>query len=108
MSVFADLLKSLEGNLTDIFNTEGNELKDMIIKDAGDFVGTQKDDLERYTQDFLSQKISKDELEDLIMGKKDLLEMHGLTELGLSQVKAQEIKDKVIQGVISSIINIKK
>jgi hypothetical protein len=107
MSVFDDLLKSVEGNLSEIFKTEGNALKEMIIKDASDFVGAQKIDLERYAQQFVAGEINKDELEDLILGKKDLLEMRGLTELGLSQIKAQEIKDKVIQGIIGSIINIK-
>ena len=107
MLIFDDLLKSVQSNLSEIFKTEGNALKDMIIKDASDFAKTQKDDLERYTQEYLSQKITKDDLEDLILGKKDLLEMRGITELGLSQVKAQEIKDKVIQGIIGSIINIK-
>jgi propanediol dehydratase large subunit len=106
MSVVDDLLKSVESNLSEIFKTEGDELKNIIIKGTSDFVKSQKDDLERYTQEFISKKIGQDDLEDLLKGKKDLLEMHGLTELGLSEVKAQEIKDKVFQVITNSIISL--
>ena len=107
MSVFDDFINSLKNNLSDLFKAEAADVKNTIIKDGSDFAIEQKENIEKYTQQYLSNQISQEDLKDLVDGIKELFELKGLKDLGLAQAKIQEIKDKVIQAITDSICSLK-
>lgn len=62
-----------------------------------------KDDIKSWANAFAEGNITKDELEDLVLGQKDLIELVGLKQVGLAQIKADQFKSDVLNLIKTTI-----
>ena len=62
-----------------------------------------RDGVERATKLFLEQKIDKEDLEDLILGKKDLAVMHALKQAGLAKAAIDTFVNGVMQILVDAV-----
>ena len=71
--------------------------------DASTFVQTAKAGIARAVSLYQQGKIDKDELEDLIQGKKDLAVMHALKDAGLASAAIDTFVNGLIQIMIDAV-----
>jgi hypothetical protein len=74
---------------------------DQAVSDTEDFLRRSKAGVERAAALLAQGQIDKDDFEDLILGKKDLAEMHGLKQAGLASATI----DTFVNGVLQILIN---
>jgi hypothetical protein len=74
---------------------------DQAVSDTKDFLQRSKGGIDRATALFASEQIDKDDFEDLILGKKDLAEMHALKQAGLASATI----DTFVNGVLQILID---
>jgi hypothetical protein len=72
-------------------------------KDVSDFLQNAKEGIERATKLRLEGKIDDEDLEDLILGKKDLALMHALKEVGLAKATVDTFVNGVMQILIDAV-----
>ena len=69
--------------------------------DARAFLQSSRDGIARATQLYADGKIDKEDLEELILGKKDLAVMHALKQKGLASAAI----DTFTNGVLNILVN---
>jgi hypothetical protein len=74
---------------------------DQATNDAKDFLNRARKYIQKATELYLDHKIDKDDLEDLILGKKDLAEMHALKQAGLAKASI----DTFVNGVLQILLD---
>lgn len=67
--------------------------------DASAFVQAAAPSLARYFNLYLDKKIDQDDLKSLIFGLRDLAEMNGLTQAGLTAIKVNETRNAILKAV---------
>jgi hypothetical protein len=72
-------------------------------KDVKDFLEKAKEGIERATKLRREGKIDDEDLEDLIVGKKDLALMHALKQVGLAKASIDTFVNGVIQILIDAV-----
>ena len=70
---------------------------DQAIGDTQDFLQRSKDGVARAGLLYAEGKIDRDDFEDLILGKKDLAEMHALKQAGLASATIDTFTNGVLQ-----------
>ncbi len=105
MPNFDDFIDTLKDNLIGLAKEFGDEVKDEIIADGKAFAEEAKEDLEDWTQKAEEGKLSKDELEWLIQGKKDLAEMEALKQKGLAEAKIDKYRTAMLETVTGSVFD---
>jgi hypothetical protein len=71
------------------------------VSDTQNFLQRSKDGIARATVLLAARQIDKDDFEDLILGKKDLAEMHALKQAGLASATI----DTFVNGVLQILID---
>jgi hypothetical protein len=74
---------------------------DQAAADARDFVQFAREGIERATRLYAEKKIDAEDLEDLILGKKDLAVMNALKQKGLASAAI----DTFTNGVLNILVN---
>jgi hypothetical protein len=79
--------------------------KKFVNEATGDtqaFLGASKDGVARAGLLFAEGKIDRDDLEDLILGKKDLAAMHALKQKGLASATIDTFTNGVLQILVDA------
>lgn len=116
MSRIDDVRGELSGRLDDVAQKHwgalgekafkrAEDFKKALEEDATAFLEKTEEDLNRWADLADEGKLMPDELEFLLMGKRDLAEMHGLKQAGLALVQVQKMKAVVIQSVIAGVFD---
>jgi hypothetical protein len=74
---------------------------EQAVSDTKDFLQRSREGVARATALLADNQIDKDDFEDLILGKKDLAEMHGLKQAGLANATI----DTFVNGVLQILID---
>jgi hypothetical protein len=74
---------------------------EQAVSDTKDFLQRSREGVARATALLADNQIDKDDFEDLILGKKDLAEMHGLKKAGLASATI----DTFVNGVLQILID---
>lgn len=106
MPDFNDLLKTIKDDLLSLAQESVNEFKDELIKDGSAFAAKLEDDLLRWGEGLVGGHLTQSDVEFLIKAKKDLAEMEALKLAGLSKIKLEKLKTKVIDTVIGSVVKV--
>jgi transcription initiation factor IIF auxiliary subunit len=102
MPDFDDFIDQLRNELVNRASELGDEVKDDLIKDGKTFAKEAEDDLKRWTQLMAEGKLTKQDLEFLVNGKKDLAKMEALKHKGLAKAKLDQYKSAIVDSVITS------
>lgn len=101
MSDFDKFWEALKAGLLDLAKKLGQQYLAAALQDGQNFLSAQQAELQRWTIELATEKLSKEEFEDLVMGQKDLAEMVLLKQAGLAQVQI----DRFVNGVLNLVIN---
>jgi len=89
-----------------IVNLAEKDLKDFVAqatKDGQGILDQLKDDLQKWTQQIADGSLTQDELEELILGQKDELEMEALMEAGLAEIQIDQFKADVFNLITTTL-----
>lgn len=100
--IFGKLLESVKK----ITGEEFTEYRDEASEDARNFLLECKEDFEKWVPQLASGELSIDDFEWLIKSKKDVLKLNILKQKGLAQVKLDRFRDKLLQEIKKSILDI--
>lgn len=100
------LLKELKDESAALAKATFKKFKAEAEEDALNLIGTLKEDIKNWTIMLANGQISKDEFEWLVMSKKELIEMVGLKQAGLTLIKLDELKAKLLNLVISKVFSL--
>ncbi|MDD3489433.1 MAG: hypothetical protein PHR62_06085 [Paludibacter sp.] len=65
-----------------------------------------ENDIKTWGIQLVEGKLAADDVEFLIMGKKEIIEMNALKQAGLGMVKADEFKNSLLQLVVKTVIGL--
>ena len=86
----------------ELANTLFKKFVNQAVADTHDFLQSSKDGITRAGLLFAEGKIDRDDFEDLILGKKDLAEMHALKQAGLASATIDTFTNGVLQILVDA------
>jgi hypothetical protein len=101
---FDAILKSIEGQTKALAQKELKGFTQQALSDVQSFAQKSKADLERWTQEVLQGKMSKDEYESLVKGELDVAEMEALKQAGLAQVRIDSFTNGFLEILSSAVV----
>ncbi len=104
MSNYDDFISSLQASIMGLAREILGGNADSAVADAKDFLEKAKNDLQRWTSLLQSGELSNDEFQDLVQSKRDLAQMHALTQIGISAMQMDQFKTGVISLIVSKAV----
>lgn len=98
---FDSIIGDLEQGAIDAAKHVAVESLKEAAADALEFVQAALPSLNRYVALYLDKSIDADELKSLVLGLRDLAEMNGLTQAGLTAIKVNETRNAILKAVTS-------
>jgi hypothetical protein len=95
-------VKNVEAAAKNLAETLFKKYTTQAKDDTEQFLQAAKDGIARSALLYQEKKIDKEDLEDLIQGKKDLAEMHALKQAGLASAAIDAFVNGVIQIMIDA------
>ncbi len=106
MSEFDEFIEKIEKGLMQLAQTSLKEFKNAVTSDAKDFLNENKADLQTWTKQLAAGELSKKDFEDLVLGRKDVVEMHALKVVEGSRVKLEICKLQLIDLVVDTAFTV--
>ena len=106
MSNFDDFVDTIENNVEELAKKTLKGFKEEAITDAKAFLEASKEDLQRWTKLLARDDLSQDDFEWLVMGRKDVVELHVLKQSGLAIVRLDRFKNALLDLVIDTAFDV--
>ncbi len=103
---FQQIFDGLKDDAAKLALSTFNEYKDEAKADAVKLIEDLKGNLENWTVEMAEGKLSKNDLEFLVMAQKELIEMNALKQAGLALIKSDEFKNSLLNLVTNKIIGL--
>ena len=100
---FESLLKNLKDEISSLAVSTVKDYADQAKKDGLNMIEALKTDIQNWSQEVIDGKLSKDDLEFLVMSKKELIQMNALKQAGLALVKIDEFKNSVLTLIVNGL-----
>ncbi|HLW08183.1 MAG TPA: hypothetical protein VKY45_11540 [Marinilabiliaceae bacterium] len=100
------VLDKLKEEVINIALSTVKNYKTEAKRDALNLLEEMKGNLKTWTLQLAEGKLSKEDFEYLVLGQKEVIEMNALKQAGLSLVKADEFKNKLLNLVIKTVVGL--
>jgi hypothetical protein len=97
MSRFDDFRGLLTRRIAELAAEDWKDYRKEATRDARSFVDKTREDLERWTALLAEGKLSKEDFEWLLLGKKDLADLEALKRAGLTRARLQRFRTALIK-----------
>ncbi|HEV8540745.1 MAG TPA: hypothetical protein VGQ60_06240 [Nitrospiraceae bacterium] len=102
MANFDQFFKELKKGSVEIAKREASDFVKEATSDGNAFLDSVKADLKTWTKQLATGKLTKEDFEFLVKGKKDLAKMEALTQAGLAAIRVERIRVAMIDLVITA------
>lgn len=106
MSNFDDFVDAIEEGVKELSKKTLKGFKDEAVTDAKAFLEASKDNLYRWTKLLAQGELSQDDFEWLVLGRKDVAELHALKQAGLALVRLDRFKNALLDLVIDTAFDV--
>jgi len=106
MSDFDEFIEKIEEGLKQLSQATLKDFKDGFASDTKDFLKKNKEDLQTWTKQLAAGELSKKDFEDLVLGRKDVAEMHALKVAEITRVKLELCKLQLIDLVVDTAFTV--
>ncbi len=100
------VLVTLKEEVTDLATTNVRSYLNEAKADGLKLVDSLKTDIQIWGQELAAGKMSAEDVEFLVMAKKELIEMNALKQVGLGQVKVDEFKNSILHLIVKTLVNL--
>jgi hypothetical protein len=101
MATFDEFLAALKHDVVAFAEAEGKEATNAALADGRAFVQSLEADLQRWTNELAAGQLSRNDLEFLVAGKRDLAELTALKAAGWAQARL----DRFVNGLLSLVVS---
>ena len=102
MATFDQIADEVKRGLLQLLAQDGQSAVQAALSDGAAFLQDTRSDLDRWTQQLAAGQLSKDECASLVRGRQDLAQMAGLKRAGLAAIRIDQIKNALIQLIITA------
>lgn len=102
MAAFDDFWKSLKCDLAELVKSTMKGYAKQAKADLDRFLSNSKDDLQRWTKMLAANKLTRDDFQWLVLGKRDLAQMEALKQAGLAMIRIKRFQYAVLDLVITA------
>lgn len=102
MASFNDFLDAFKDGLEVLVQDVLVEHKDKVLAGSNAFLKKCEGDLQKWTEQLANGELSGDDFKFLVQGKKDLLEVHLHTQIGLTKVALDKFRSALIQLIVET------
>jgi len=99
---FDAFFKELKDGVAEIAQKEEVNFIREASSDGAAFLNAVKADVKRWAKQYAEGKLSKEEFEFLVKGKKDLAKMDALTRAGLAAIRVERMRAAMIDLIITT------
>jgi len=99
---FDAFFKDLKAGAVEIAKKEATDFVKEATSDGNAFLDAVKADLKKWARQYAEGKLSKEDFEFLVKGKKDLARMEALTQAGLAAIRVDRIRMAMIDLIIAA------
>jgi len=103
---FDSLLKTLKDGISSLAVTTVKDYAKQAKADGMNLLETLKTDLQTWTIEVGEGKLTLDELDFMVMSKKELIQMNALKQAGLALVKIDEFKNGVLNLIVQGLFKL--
>jgi hypothetical protein len=103
---FQTVFNTLKTDITGLALTTVKKYKDEAVADALGLVENMKENLRTWTLQLANGKLSRKDYEFLVLAQKELIEMNALRQAGLSLIKADELKNKILNQIVKTVFDL--
>lgn len=103
---FEEILQQLKNNLLKLISEEYDDFRDAAQKDVETFLVESRDKLERWTTLLAKGELTLEDYTWLLKSQKDLFVMRTLYNAGISKMRIEVFKNKVINTIIDVVVGI--
>lgn len=100
---FNILFETLRQGVAIIAKDNVKEYASQATREGQRVLTALKVDLKRWTEQLERGELSKEDLEFLIKGRKELTEMRGLQQLGIAKIQLDKFKNGITDLIVSTI-----
>jgi len=102
MSNFDEFLAAVEDGTKEIARELLVDNREKIVEGSKAFLEESRADLEKWTKQLAQGELSANDFEFLVKGKKDLLEVHVQSQVGLAKITLDKFRVRVIDLLINT------
>ncbi len=102
MAGFSDFLSTVKLGIAQLAAGSFGEAKQAAERDAQEFLQKTEADLKRWTDLLVDGKLTHEEFEFLVMGRKEVATMEALKQAGLAQVRVDRFRNAILHLVVES------
>jgi galactokinase len=106
MSNFDDYVQAVEEGVKELAKKTLKGFKDEALSDAKEFLQSSQDDLQRWTKLLARGELSQDDFEWLVVGRKDVAELHALKQSGLAMIRLDRFRNALLDLVIDTAFDV--
>lgn len=103
---FNAVFDTLKEGVTSLAKVTVQNYQNDAKADGIKLVESLKTDIKTWGEQFVAGKLTEDDVNFLVLAKKDLIEMNTLKQAGLSLIKVDEFKNGLLQLIIKTIIGL--
>ena len=106
MSDFDVFVDAIEEGAKELAKKTLKGFKEESVADAKGFLEAAKEDLKRWTKLLARGDLSQDDFEWLVLGRKEVAELHALKQAGLAMVRIDRFKNALLDLVIDTAFDV--
>ena len=103
---FNALLGNLKNGVTALAVSSVGQYANEAKADGLKIVESLKTDLQTWATQLAEGKMLKEDVEFLVLAKKDLIQMNALKQVGLGLIRIDEFKNNVLNLIVKTIVGL--
>lgn len=104
MGDFNSFLDDLRKNLNELAGNSFENHTKQLVHDGTEFAKRLEDDLQRWSAEYSIHEMTKEEFEELVKEKKDLLEMEELKKADLPRTELNKMRNAIVDTVMATAV----
>ena len=106
MGDFDDFLDKLKKELSKISDGTYHKISPQIVHDGLEFARKLEPDLKSWGAEYSIHQMTKEEFEELVKSKKELLEMEVLKKEDLPRTELNKIRNAIVETVTETAVKV--
>lgn len=98
------ILEEIKKELENFVKDEIYRYREEILEISKEFIEKNNDDIKKWSMAVLEKRMEEDEFEDLVLNKRDNLELLVLQKIGESKIRRDKFIDSLSKCIINSIV----
>ncbi len=106
MGDFNNFIGELKKNLQKLAAGSFSKYSSQLIQDGTSFALKLEEDLNKWADEYSIYEMTKEEFENLVKSKKELLEMESLKHLGLAKTDLNKLRNAIVETVTETAVKV--